>query len=84
MKKNFIWQSNFEESQVEDIEILISKVIEERNLVPCHLNQLDIILAITGPLDNILEGQILCTCKKVIMKFEGSSDGSKLTLEENL
>ena len=84
MKKNFIWQSNFEESQVEDIEILISNVIEERNLVPCHLNQLDIILAITGPLDNIVEDQILCTYKKVIMKFEGPSDGSKLTLEENL
>ena len=84
MKKNFLWQSNSEESQVKNIEFLVSNVIKEQDVLPCHLEQLDIYLAITGPLDDILEGQILCTCKKVIMKFKGPSNGSKLILEENL
>lgn len=76
--KKFNWITETELRQKKDVETEISACLDDLEIKPCCIGEMTIKLAINGPLNNILEGLVKCSCGKELCEFKGGSMASKL------
>ncbi len=80
MKKVFLWNNSLQTKK--DIEDMLSDVIAERDIQPCHGDLLQIKLNVDGALDEKLEGIIACTCGKLLAQFDSLVHSATLNITE--
>lgn len=76
------WSSQQNPEIRDRIEEEIARVINDRNIKPCHSNTILVSLGINGPLNSVLRGSAACECGKVLLGFRGDDRASRLTLIE--
>jgi hypothetical protein len=84
VEKEFYWFKEHDVEQVALVEKVISDIIIEQNIIPCHIGGLKIYLDITGELDSMLEGNITCQCGKKLLTFQGSADTKNLIIKKGI
>lgn len=82
MNINFHWSPQPNSKARETIETEIFGILQDRDIKPCHPGAISVLLGISGPLDNRLQGSAKCQCGKLLLTFEGSSNGSNLVITE--
>lgn len=80
MKKLFTWTHKPNIETANEIEKIILAVIEEKNIIPCHNDTLNINLNFTDPLDCVLNGVILCDCNFKILSFKSHDNANSLEI----
>lgn len=81
MEIEYVWSTPIPVGFLGDLEAAIRKDIEDdQDISPCHTGSLKVRLSSTGPLQNLVNGEVECQCGHDLASFSGSSDGStKLT-----
>lgn len=82
MNLEFHWSPQPSLDDQERVENDISGILQDRDIKPCHLGAISVLLGIGGPLNNELYGSAKCQCRKVLMTFKGNSDTMNLEIEE--
>jgi hypothetical protein len=75
----FDWLLPIEPSLRTSAEMKIRNDIEETNdLKPCHTGSISVSILSSDPLEVSIKGEARCNCGKILVSFNGSSDGSTL------
>ena len=75
----FDWLPQINRSLRESAEMKIKNDMQESDdFEPCHSGSISVFILSSDPLEVSIKGEVRCNCGKILVSFNGSSDGSTL------